>query len=397
VWLGRRVVLGVAGGVAAYKCVLLARELARAGAEVDVVMTRGAAEFVGPVTFEAVTHRPVRTSLWERGAALEHLTVPGDADLIIIAPATANLLARAAAGIADDLLTTMLVAATAPVVFAPAMNDEMYANAATQANLAALAGRGWHAVGPGVGDLAEGPSTRPGRMAEPDEILAHAARAISGPSRLAGRRALITAGATREPIDRVRFVSNRSSGKMGYRLAEAAWRRGANVTLISGPSGEPAPHGVTVVRVETTGEMAAAVKLALPGTDLLVMAAAPADFRPTAPRTGKLPRSEGAFTLELAPTDDILLATVADRPSDMIAVGFALESGNAVEKGRAKLDRKQLDLIVVNDADEAGAGFDVDTNRVTILDRRGRVEQVPLQAKAQVAEAILDAVERYRE
>lgn len=396
-WLGRRVVLGIAGGIAAYKCVLLARELARAGAEVDVVMTRGAAEFVGPVTFEAVTHRPVRTSLWEPGSALAHLAVPANADLIILAPATANILARAAAGIADDLLTTMLTAATAPVLFAPAMNDEMFASAANQSNVAILVARGWHLVGPGTGDLAEGPSSRPGRMAEPDEILAHAARALASPSRLTGRRVLITAGPTREPIDRVRFVSNRSSGKMGYRLAEAAWRRGAAVTLVSGPSSEPVPHGVTLLRVETTAEMAHAVKRALPGTDVLIMAAAPADFRPAAPRTGKLPRSEGAFALELAPTDDILLATAADRPSDMIAVGFALEAGNAVEKGRAKLDRKQLDLIVVNDAEEAGAGFDVDTNRVTILDRRGRIEALPLQAKAQVAEAILDAVERYRD
>jgi phosphopantothenoylcysteine decarboxylase/phosphopantothenate--cysteine ligase len=395
-WLGRRVVLGVTGGIAAYKCVQLARDLARHGAEVDVVMSRGATEFVGAVTFESVTRRPVRSSLWERGGALAHLTVPQHADLIIVAPATANLLACAAAGIADDLLTTMLLAATSPVLVAPAMNDEMYAHATTQANLAALVERGWHVVGPGIGDLAEGPSDRPGRMAEPGEILAHAARVLSGATSLTGRRVVVTAGPTREPVDPVRFLSNRSSGKMGYRLAEAAWRRCAQVTLISGPSTERAPVGVTLIRVETTEEMATAVRANLQGTDLLVMAAAPADYRPVAPRSGKVPRSEGGYTLELGPTEDILIGTVATRPADMIVVGFALETGNAVEKGRAKLERKQLDLIVVNDALEAGAGFDVDTNAVTIMDRDGRQEALPVQSKARVAEAILDAVERYR-
>ena len=396
-WQGRRVVLGVTGGIAAYKCVLLARELTQRGAAVDVVMSRGAGEFVGAVTFEAVTRRPVRSSLWERGGALDHLSLGQQAALIIVAPATANLLARAAAGIADDLLTSVLLATTAPVLVAPAMNDEMFANPATAANIDALMVRGWHFVGPVVGNLAEGPSTRPGRMSAIDEILAHAERIVRGPATLAGRRVLVTAGPTRESIDPVRVLTNRSSGKMGYRLAEAAWLRGGAVTLISGPSSEADPVGVNVVRVETTSEMVAAVTAHLVGADVLIMAAAPADYRPVTQRAGKLSRSDGGFALDLGPTEDILMSTAAVRPSDLIAVGFALETGNAIEKGRDKLQRKQLDMIVINDALEPGAGFDVDTNAVTILDRRGRAEQVSLRSKADVAEAILDAIERYHD
>lgn len=396
-WQGRHVVLGVTGGIAAYKCVLLARELARRGALVDVVMSRGATAFVGAVTFEAVTRRPVHSSLWERNRALEHVALGQRADLIIVAPATANFVARTAAGIADDLLTSVVLASAAPVLLAPAMNDEMYANIATQENIRSLTDRGWSFVGPGIGDLAEGPSERQGRMAEVDEILAHAARALRQGSTLAGRRVVVTAGPTREPIDPVRMITNRSSGKMGYRLAEAAWRRGASVVLISGASHEPVPIGAELVRVDTTAELVDAVRAALPGSDVLIMAAAPSDYRPVAPRAGKLPRSEGGFSLELTPTEDILLATLAQRPSDLIAVGFALETGNAIEKGRDKLQRKQLDMIVVNDALEPGAGFDVDTNAVTILDRRGRAEQVSLRSKADVAESILDAIESYRD
>jgi phosphopantothenoylcysteine decarboxylase/phosphopantothenate--cysteine ligase len=395
-WEGRRIVLGVTGGIAAYKCVLLARELTRRGALVDVVMSHGASEFIGAPTFEAVTRRPVRTSLWNRGAALDHVTIARDADLVIVAPATANFIARAAAGMADDFLTTLLLASPGPVLLAPAMNDEMYANAATQANLAMLSARGWHAVGPVIGALAEGPSDRPGRMAEPGEILANAARLLRRPGPLSGRKIVVTAGPTRESIDPVRILSNRSSGRMGYRLADAAWMRGAMVTLISGPSAEEATPGVKVVPVETAAQMTDAVRSALSAADVLIMAAAPADYRPAAPRDRKIPRGDGGFSLELVPTDDILLATLANRPGDLTAVGFALETGSALEKGRAKLDRKQLDLIVINDAEEIGAGFEVDTNAVTIMDRRGGMRRVPLRTKADVAEAILDAIESYR-
>jgi len=395
-WRGRQVVLGVTGGIAAYKSVHLARELTRSGATVDVVLSRGATQFIGVPTFEAITRRPVRTSLWEPGTALEHVATAQRADLVVVAPATATLIARAAAGIADDYLTAVLLATTAPVLLAPAMNDEMYLDWATQDNLATLRERGWHTVGPAIGDLAEGPSDRPGRMSEPEEIVAHAERLLAGEGPLRQAKVLVTAGPTREAIDPVRMLTNRSSGKMGYRLAEAAWRRGADVTLISGPTALPPPHGVTLLRVETTAEMAAAVRRELPTSDVLVMAAAPADFRPTAAREAKLPRSDGGFTLALEATDDILLGTLDARHANLTTVGFALEVGNALEKGRAKLRRKQLDLIVVNDAAEPGAGFDVDTNAVTIIDIHGVETPVSLRHKREVAEAILDAIERYR-
>lgn len=396
-WEGRRVVLGVTGGVAAYKAVLLARDLTRRGALVDVVMTRGAREFVGAVTFEAVTRRPVRTSLWERDRALDHVTVADRADLVIIAPATAHLIARLAAGMADDLLTALVLAAPGPVLIAPAMNDEMHADAATTSNIEALRNRGWTIVGPSIGDLAEGPSSRPGRMVEPDEIVARAERVLYGPGPLCGLNLLVTAGPTREPIDPVRFVSNRSSGKMGYRIAAAAWRRGAEVTLVSGPSNETVPSGVHATFVETTAEMAAEVLAAIAGADVLVMAAAPSDFRPSVVRDAKVPRSAGGFTLAFDSTDDILEATLPHRHAGLTTVGFALETGAALDRGRAKLSRKQLDMIVINDALEEGAGFDVDTNAVTILDCLGGEQHVSLRPKADVAEAILDAIEAYRE
>lgn len=395
-WQGRRVVLGVTGGIAAYKSVLLARALTERGAKVDVVLTRGAREFVGSVTFEAVTHRPVRGSLWERDGALDHVTMGRDADIIVVAPATAHLLARAAAGMADDLLTALLLAATAPVLVAPAMNDEMFANPATQANLALLRTRGWTLVGPVAGPLAEGPSQRLGRMTEPEELLAQAERVLRRNGPLAGRQVVVTAGPTREPIDPVRVISNRSSGRMGYRLAEAAWRRGAEVTLISGPTSLVPPAGVTLVRVESTGEMATAVEQALAGSDVLIMAAAPADFRPASVSEIKRAKADGVVSLDLVPTTDILQATRALRPAAMTVVGFALETGDAVKKGRVKLHDKSLDLIVVNDALQEGAGFDVDTNVVTILDKRGGEQQVTLRSKMAIAEVILDAVERYR-
>lgn len=395
-WRGRQVVLGVTGGIAAYKSVHLARELTVRGAKVDVVLSHGATTFVGVPTFESVTRRPVRTSLWEPGTALEHIATATRADLVIVAPATAHFIARAAIGMADDFLTAMLLATTAPVLIAPAMNDEMFAAPATEGNLARLAARGWHTVGPAIGPLAEGPSDRPGRMSEPGEILAHAERVLAGEGPLHRAKVLVTAGPTREAIDPVRVITNRSSGKMGFRLAEAAWRRGADVTLVSGPTTESPPLGVTVLHVETTADMANAVRRHLPTSDVLIMAAAPADYRPTTTRTAKLPRSEGGFTLAFESTDDILLGTLAQRHPRLTTVGFALETGDAVAKGRAKLQRKQLDMIVVNDALEPGAGFEVDTNAVTILDVHGVETRVSLRDKTLVAEAILDAIETYR-
>lgn len=392
-WEGRHVVVGVSGGIACYKSCILVRRLAEAGAQVHVILTEGAAEFVRPLTFEALSGRPVLTSLWTRDAALQHVRLAQAADVIIVAPATAHLIARVAQGLGDDLLTTLLLARIAPVLLAPAMNDEMYANPATRANLATLEGRGFAFVGPETGALAEGPSDRPGRMSEPETILAHAARLVGSGGPLAGRRVVVTAGPTREGLDPVRVVTNRSSGKMGFRLAEAAWERGAEVTLITGPVSLPAPVGVSVVAVETTAQMEAAVGAVLPEADLLIMAAAPADYRPAEAASAKRPRQEGPLTVALAPTDDILRRTASLRKPGSVIVGFALETGDAVAKGRAKLGRKQLDLIVVNDALEPGAAFEVDTNRVVILDREGGERVVPLASKRVVADAILDSVE----
>jgi phosphopantothenoylcysteine decarboxylase / phosphopantothenate---cysteine ligase len=392
-WAGRRVVLGVSGGIACYKSCILARRLTELGAVVDVVLTRGATEFVRPVTFEALTGRPVQTSLWEAGGALSHVRLGQDAELIIVAPATANLIARLAQGLADDVLTAVLLARTAPLLLAPAMNDEMYANPATQANLDTLRSRGVRLVGPDIGGLAEGPSDRPGRMSEPETIIAHAGRLLR-PGTLTGRRVVVTAGPTRESIDPVRVVTNRSSGKMGYRVAEAAWERGAEVVLISGPVALVEPIGVVLKRVETTQQLEETVRTELPHTDVLVMAAAPADFRPSSPSDSKRSRIDGALAIPMEPTTDVLDATRGARKPGSIIVGFALETGDALAKGLAKLERKDLDLIVVNDALEPGAGFEKDTNRVAMLARDGTRKILPLQSKREVAEAILDIVEQ---
>jgi phosphopantothenoylcysteine decarboxylase/phosphopantothenate--cysteine ligase len=394
VWTGRRVVLGVSGGIACYKSCHLARRLTEAGARVDVVLTRSAAEFVGPLTFESLTGRPVLTSLWEPGRALAHVRLPQDADLIVVAPATAHLIARMAQGLGDDVLTTLLLARTAPVLVAPAMNDEMYARPETQANLERLRARGVVFVGPEIGALAEGPSERPGRMSEPEAILAHAARLVRGGGNLAGRRVVVTAGPTRESIDPVRVVTNRSSGKMGYRIAEAAWERGADVVLISGPVALDPPYGALLRRVESTSDLEAMVRSELPAADVLVMAAAPADFRPSDPSASKRSRVDGALAVPMEPTEDILSGTRGLRKPGSVIVGFALETGDAVAKGMAKLERKDLDFIVVNDALEPGAGFEHDTNRVAIVGRDGNPQILPLQSKRDVADAILDAVER---
>jgi phosphopantothenoylcysteine decarboxylase/phosphopantothenate--cysteine ligase len=393
VWAGRHVVLGVSGGIASYKSCILARRLTEAGAEVDAVLTRGAAEFVGPLTFEALTGRPVLASLWEPGRALAHVRLGQEADLIIVAPATAHLIARIAQGLADDVLTALVLARTAPLLLAPAMNDEMYARPETQANLEKLRTRGVAMVGPGVGALAEGPSERPGRMSEPETILAHATRLLRG-GRLRGMKVIVTAGPTRESIDPVRVVTNRSSGKMGYRVAEAAWERGAEVVLITGPVALADPIGVTVHRVESTQQMEDVVRAELPAADVLVMAAAPADFRPSSPSEGKRSRVDGALAVPMEPTSDVLDATRGLRKSGSMIVGFALETGDALAKGLAKLERKGLDLIVVNDALEPGAGFEKDTNRVALLGRDGTRQILPLQSKREVAEAILDRVEQ---
>jgi len=394
---GRHVLLGVSGGIACYKSCTLARRLAEGGAAVDVVLTASAAEFVRPVTFEALTGRPVLTSLWQPDRALAHIGLARQPDLAIVAPATANLLARAAVGLADDLLTALLLARTGPVLAAPAMNDAMYAHPATRANVKTLAGRGWHFVGPDTGPLAEGPSERPGRMSEPEAVLAAAARLLLQRAPWLGKKVVVTAGPTREHVDPVRVVTNPSSGRMGYSVAEAAYARGADVVLVSGPSDLPLPLGVTTHRVETTAEMQRAVESLVKHADLLVMAAAPADYRPARPATGKRPRADGTLTLELEATPDILASLKP--PSGCVVVGFALEAagaegGNGVARAQAKLREKHLDYIILNDALEPGAGFEVTTNRVTIIGKRGTPIELPLLDKRDVAERILDAVEQ---
>ena len=390
---GRHVVLGVSGGIACYKSCTLARRLAEAGATVDVVLTASATEFVRPVTFEALTGRPVLTSLWKGGRALAHIGLAKEPDLVIVAPATAHLLARAAMGMADDLLTALLLARTGPILAAPAMNDAMYAHPATTANLKILAQRGWHVVGPEIGALAEGPSERPGRMSEPETILTAAARDLGQDraGKWAGKRVIVTAGPTREHLDPVRVLTNPSSGRMGYALAEAARARGAEVVLVSGPTELPPPEGVATQRVESTEDLARALQSLMQGADALFMAAAPADYRPKTAAKTKRPRGEGSLTLELEPTPDILASL--QRPKGCVVVGFALETGDGLAQARHKLQDKSLDFVVLNDALEPGAGFEVTTNRVTVLSKGGGQVDLPLLPKRDVAERILDAVE----
>jgi len=391
------VVLGVSGGIACYKSCTLARRLTEAHVTVDVVLTAAAAEFIRPVTFEALTGRPVLTSLWTSGRALAHIALANDPDLVIVAPATANVLARAAMGMADDVLTALLLArASRPVLAAPAMNDDMYANPATTANIEALTQRGWHFIGPEVGALAEGPSERPGRMSEPEAIFAAAERLLHGggaqkKSRWSGKRVIVTAGPTREHLDPVRVITNPSSGRMGFALAEAARARGADVVLVSGPTELTPPTGLATTRVETTEDMQRALEALVPNADALIMSAAPADYRPADQSDTKRPRSDGPLTVTLEATPDILGSL--KRRKGMLVVGFALETGNGLAKARTKLQNKALDYVILNDATEPGAGFEVTTNRVTILGRNGTQVDLPVLPKRDVAERILDVVE----
>jgi phosphopantothenoylcysteine decarboxylase / phosphopantothenate---cysteine ligase len=390
----RRVLLGVTGGIACYKSVALARALTQAGAEVDVVQTRASQDFVGPVTFEAVTGRPVSTHLIAAGHALDHIKLARAAHAIVVAPATADFLARAAIGRADDLLTAILLAADAPILLVPAMNDRMWSHPQTTQNVVHLRSLGYRVLDPETGPLAVGEGSGPGRMPEPETILAHIGRLLDADGVLRGRRIVVTAGSTREPIDPVRFISNRSSGKMGVAIAAAAWRRGADVTLIAGPLAIAPPVGLSVIDVETAAEMRDAVAAHLRDADVLIMAAAPADFRPATVAEQKIKKTAAPSALALEPTDDILLATQDFRSPAAIIVGFALETEAAVAGGRDKLKRKSLDLVVVNDATEAGAGFGVDTNRVTFVFGNGTPDEaLPLLAKSDVADAILDRVE----
>jgi len=358
-----------------------------------VVLTRSAQEFVGAVTFEALTGRPVHSELIASGHALDHIKLARAAGAIVVAPATADFLARAASGQAGDLLTAILLAATAPVLLVPAMNDRMWAHPQTVRNIAHLREIGYTVLDPDEGELAVGEGAGPGRMPEPETILAHVGRLLEPAGVLSGRRVLVTAGPTREAIDPVRFISNRSSGKMGVALAASAWRRGAHVTLISGPLGVQPPAGVHVEQVETTAQMEAAVARELPTADVLIMSAAPSDFRPDEAASQKIKKSDAPPSIPLAPTADILQSTASRRAPGSVVVGFALETENTLANAKAKLASKELDLIVLNDATEAGAGFEVETNRVTLIARTGEPEVLPLALKTEVADSILDRVE----
>jgi len=392
-WSGRRVLLGVTGGIAAYKAIQIARDLTQLGTLVDTVLTRRARDFVGPLSFEALTGRRCHTGMWAPGQPLTHIALARAADAVCVAPATADLLARAAAGRADDLITAILLATRAPVLLCPAMNDRMWEHPQTRANARHLQDvLGYQLVGPAVGPLAWDEGEGPGRMEEPAAIIEHIGRALGAVPALRGRTVVVTAGPTREPIDDVRVLSNRSSGRMGYALAAAAWRRGAEVILISGPATVPPPAGSVLVSVETAAEMAAAVARHLPHASALLMSAAVADFRPAESRSGKIKRAAMPASIQLEPAPDVLVSTHDARPPGCFVVGFALEAEAALDHARAKLRAKDLDLVVLNPAGEPGAGFEVSTNRVTLLDRAGAVEALPLLSKDEVAERVMDRV-----
>ncbi|MBM4443718.1 MAG: bifunctional phosphopantothenoylcysteine decarboxylase/phosphopantothenate--cysteine ligase CoaBC [Chloroflexi bacterium] len=384
------VLLGVTGSIAAYKAVELASRLVQGGAKLDVVMTDSATRFVTPLTFQSITHRPVITDMFATPEEydIEHIALAERAEVVVVAPATANIMAKLAAGIADDMLCCTILATRAPVLLAPAMNVHMWENAITQENLARLRARGFKIVEPGYGSLACGVEGK-GRLADLEDILTALRQILDRRSDLAGRSVVVTAGGTQEPIDPVRLICNRSSGKMGYALAEAARERGARVTLITAPTALPAPIGVEVVRIQTALQMREAVLKAVPDADILVMAAAVADYRPATAAKSKLKKEEyPLMQLELIRNPDIL----SEVKGNLIKVGFAAESENMVQNATIKLKNKGLHLIVANDITEPGSGFGVDTDRVVLVDSRGKVKELPLLPKSEVAHKILDEV-----
>ena len=396
-----KIALGVSGGIAAYKAAEIVRLFQDRGIQVQVVMTAAAQEFVRPLTFAALSGEKVITSMFGSGSgdepanvesAIEHIAVAQSIDALLVAPATADVLARFAQGIANDFLSTLYLATTAPVVVAPAMNVNMWNHAATQTNLEILRKRGVRIVEPGEGYLACG-MTGAGRLAENETIVAAVMEALGAAQDLAGETVLVTAGPTREKIDPVRYLTNRSSGRMGYAIAEAALRRGARVLLVSGPTEIAAPGAADLTRVETAQEMLAAVLKLLPASTVVIKTAAVADFRPKAAAGQKIKR-KGEMTLELEPTTDIL-AEVARRKTSQVVVGFAAETEDVLENARKKLASKSLDAIVVNDVSREGIGFDSDRNAVTIISQ-GEVVEVPETSKWEVAHRVLDQVVKLR-
>ena len=385
----KTVVLGITGGIAAYKVVEVARRLTQAGVRVRVVMTEAATEFVRPLTFQSVTYQEVTTEMFApvRQWKIGHIGLAEAADAVIIAPASANTIAKLAHGLADNMLTATVLATKAPVILAPSMNDNMYLNPATQANLAMLKERGFIVLEPGTGALATG-KRGVGRLPEPDAIIGRAFAVLGSGGDLAGKNFVVTAGGTEEPLDPVRHIGNRSSGKMGFAIAEAARDRGAEVTLITAPVSLADPAGISVVKVRRAAEMKTAVAKAVKKADALVMAAAVADYMPDETAKNKIKKQPGDMTLKLVRTPDIL----AEVKGKFVRVGFAAESENLIKRAKAKLAEKRLDLIVANDITEAGSGFDTDTNKVTLIDKGDKTEKLPLLSKRQAADRLLDRI-----
>ncbi len=384
----KRIVLGVTGSIAAYKAADLTSKLVQEGAMVDVVMSEGAVNFVAPLTFRSLTHRPVLHQLFDPAsdAGIEHVALAENCDAMLVAPATANVMAKAANGLADDLLTCMLLATRRPVILAPAMDGYMFENPATQENVSRLVGRGWTVIGPGEGRLASGLVGR-GRLAHVEDIIGGLKQTLGLDGDLAGKTVVVTAGGTQEPLDPVRHIGNRSSGKMGYAIAEAARDRGAKVTLVSTQTALRAPYGVELVRADTAGEMRKAVVYRAHTADILVMAAAIADYRPATEAEHKIKKSGGGMTLDLRETADVLAEATGER---LVKVGFAAESRDTVANAQAKLRKKSLDVIVANNITDEGSGFGSETNRVTIISGDGSVEELPLLLKSEVAHIVLD-------
>jgi phosphopantothenoylcysteine decarboxylase / phosphopantothenate---cysteine ligase len=385
----RMVVLGVTGGIACYKAVELVRLLVTKGFKVRVIMTRGAMEFVTPLTFQTLSGNPVATETFSltQESEIGHINLADSADLFVIAPATANVIGKLASGIADDLLTTVLMATQAPVLLAPAMNIHMYENVIVQENLRKLRRVGYHVIGPGEGYLACGYEGK-GRLTDPEKISDEIERLLRKKD-LAGENFLITAGPSREPLDPVRYISNRSSGKMGYALARAALRRGATVALVSGPTALDPPPGARLIAVSTAGQMREAVLKEAPRSSAVIMAAAVADYHAAAPSSEKIKRGVGAIELRLVPNPDILKELGENKDGKWL-VGFAAETENLTANAQKKLRDKNLDMIIANDVTEEGSGFDGDTNVATIIDRTGAVRSLPLMSKDDLADCIYD-------
>jgi phosphopantothenoylcysteine decarboxylase/phosphopantothenate--cysteine ligase len=386
----KRIIVGVTGGIAVYKAAELVRMLVKEGFQTKVAMTAHATKFVTPLTFEALSANRVLWDMWAPDTVpMAHINWGQETDLIIIAPATANFIGKMAHGLGDDFLSTMVIAATAKILVCPAMNSHMYLNPAVQENIGRLKERGCWVMAPGEGELACG-TEGPGRLPEPGEILEKAVRILHNQD-LSGLRILVTAGATMEPIDPVRYITNRSSGKMGYALARIASMRGAEVTLVSGPTNLDPPRDVTFCRVNTTGEMRQAVLGYRHRSDMIIKAAAVLDYRPREVAEHKIKKEDGIQSLELERTPDILAELGSTKGSaPCLLVGFAAETQGLLEHAKQKLEQKNLDMIVANDVSRADAGFDADTNLVKIITRDGRVEDLPLMTKLEVADRILD-------